>query len=155
MSDTTKITIGIIGVLIFGGLGAYLLTPEQLEKSFTCTTNNVTGIFDKFSTTNITAYWVVNGVTKQSVCTKGKWIKTTEWLKINGLTAEDITISSVDESNMTEDYAEIVGIGQTIVVSESKIVSINDVKYNITFIPKTVTKCICDIVTGCKIKDCI
>lgn len=50
--DTTKITLGIIGMIIIV-TGAFLLTPEQLDKASTCTTNNITGIFESFSNTNV------------------------------------------------------------------------------------------------------
>ena len=33
MADTTKIIIGIIGILLAGGTGIYLLTPEQLTST--------------------------------------------------------------------------------------------------------------------------
>ena len=133
---TIAITSGIIGVLLMGGLGVYLLTPEQLDKAYTCTTNNVTGLFDSFSSTNVTAYWTVDGVKKSSVCTKGKWIKTTQWLELNGLKPEDITINPVEESKYTEENIKIVAIGETIVIDKSTAVSIEGKVYNITYTEK-------------------
>lgn len=151
----TKIVYGIIGILVLLGVGTLILTPEQLAKSHTCTSNNVTGIFEKFSATNVTAYWRVNDTLKQSVCTKGKWITTNEWLKIHNLTTKDITVNTVVPSNITEDYFLIVNAGDTITVNESTTISINNVKYNVTFIPRTITKCICDKKTGCVIRECL
>jgi hypothetical protein len=135
-TKTIAITSGIIGVLFMSGLGIYIFTPEQLDKSYTCTTNNITGLFDSFSSTNVTAYWIIDGVKKQSVCTKGKWIKTTEWLKINGLSAEDITINSVNESIATEDNIKIVAVGDIIEVDKSQQISISRTVYNITYMEK-------------------
>jgi hypothetical protein len=155
MVDTTKITAGIIGVLIFGGLGAYLLTPDQLAKSYTCTKNNVTGIFEKFSNTNVTGYWTVNGTIKQAVCSKGKWIPTIEWLKLYGLSEKDITINPVNESDYTENDIEIITVNKIIMVNQTKQISINGELYNITYVPKTVIKCICDKTSGCKIRECL
>lgn len=154
--ETKTITFGIIGVLLLSGLGVYVLTPEQLASASTCTTNNVTGIFERFSSSNVTAYWTENGVNKQSVCTKGKWISTSEWLKINNLTTKDITISSINESTITENNIEIITIGKEIVVDKSRSISINGQVYNISYTEKPpIIKCICDKVGGCKIKECV
>lgn len=146
---------GILGVLIASGLGVYMLTPEQLDAASTCTTSNVTGIFERLSATNITAYWTVNGTEKSSVCSKGKWIPTKDWLKIYGLSAKDVTIGTVIESNVTEDNVEVITIGQTITVEKSKSININGQTYNISYVPKVVTKCICEKVGGCKLSECI
>lgn len=156
METKTTITFGIIGVLLLSGLGAYYLTPEQLAVANTCTTNNVTGIFERLSATNVTAYWTVNGTSKQAVCTKGKWIPTTQWLIINNLTEKDITINPVEESVITEDNIEIVTIGKEIIVDKSKSISINGQIYNITYTEKaTRIKCICEKTTGCNTLECL
>ena len=169
-----KVIAGILGVLLLGGAGVYLLTPEQLDAAYTCTTNNVTGIFDKFSGTMKTAYWTYeNGLTKQSVCTKGLWIPTTQWLKDNNIDAKEITLSDpkeVPESTIDEDGNEIKPIEvisvdtKTITIAASKQVSINNVVYNLTYVeqPKEVVyqdrqviKCICEKTAGCKIQECL
>lgn len=157
MADTkTTITVyGIIGILVASGLGVYMLTPEQLAAASTCTTSNMTGIFERFSATNGTAYWTVNGTTKSSVCSKGKWIPTLDWLKLNNLTSKDISISTPEVSNVTEDNVEIISIGQSITVDRTKAVVINGQTYNLTYLPKTVTKCICERIGGCKLSECV
>lgn len=155
-AKTVTITAGIIGILLLGGLGIYVLTPEQLAAASTCTTTNITGIFEKFSSTNVTAYWTINGTQKQSVCTKGKWIPTTQWLKDNKLSEKDITISPVEESIITENDIEIVTIGKTIIVDKTKQISINGQVYNVSYTDKPpVIKCICDRISGCKISECL
>jgi hypothetical protein len=155
MSDKT-ISYGIIGILLLSGLGAYILTPEQLANASTCTSTNITGIFERFSSTNVTAYWSINGSTKSSICSKGKWIPTNDWLKLNNLTAKDISIGPVDEANLTEDNVEVITIGEEIVVDKSKSISINGQVYNISYTAsKPLIKCICDKATGCQISECL
>jgi hypothetical protein len=153
MADTSKIILGIIGILVVGG-GIAFLTPEQLEKASTCNTNNVTGIFEKFSSTNVTAYWTVDGVTKQAVCSKGKWIPTIQWAKDNGIDTAKIMVNAINESEYTEDEVIIVTTDKSIIVDKTMQISVNDVRYNLTYIPKVVTKCICDKDTGCRIAEC-
>ena len=144
MATTTQITTGIIGILLLAGSGIYFLTPEQLDAAFTCTTSNVTGIFDRFSSTNVTAYWTVNGTEKSSICSKGKWIPTRQWLTNNGLKDSDITLSPViQEAVVTETGITIVKVGDIIVVDKTKQVSIAGTIYNISYTPTIVTKCIC------------
>lgn len=156
MGNTINISLGIIGVLLVSGLGLFVLTPDQLNKASTCTTTNTTGIFERFSTTNVTAYWTINGTTKSSVCTKGKWIPTTEWLKINNLTSKDITYNTVIESNITENGIEVITVGSQIIVDKTKQISIGGVIYNITYTDKpAIIKCVCDKIEGCKLKECL
>jgi len=154
-----KIIYGIIGVIIAitgGSVGYVLLSPEQLDAAVTCTSNNVTGIFEKLSSTNVTAYWTVNGTEKSSVCTKGKWIPTREWLKLNNLSETDVVVNPVDESKYTEDNIKIIAAGDKIEVDKSQQISIAGTVYNITYKEKPpVIKCICDKTTGCKISECL
>jgi hypothetical protein len=151
-----KIVFGIIGLIIMTGGGIILLSPEQLNSASTCTTNNITGIFESFSSTNVTAYWTVNGTKKSSVCSKGKWIPTTEWLKQNNLSAENITIQPIQESIITEEGIEIIDITKPIIINQSKQISISGKIYNVTYTEKApMIKCICDKTTGCKIKECL
>jgi len=154
MTDTSNIILGIIGILVVGG-GIAFLTSEQLSKASTCTTNNITGIFESFSKTNVTAYWTVNGSKKQSVCTKGVWLTTIQWAKNNGIDPAKIMVNPVNESEYTEDGVIIVTTDKAIIVDKTMQISINDIKYNLTYIPKIVTKCICDKMTGCKISECM
>jgi hypothetical protein len=67
--------IGIVGVLtmLLGAGGTLLLTQEEQNHSYVCTTNNNVVVADRLSSTNVTAYWVVNGTTKSAVCSKGTW----------------------------------------------------------------------------------
>lgn len=153
MADA-KLISGILGVILLSGAGLIFLTPEQLDAAFTCTTNNVTGIFERFSSTNVTAYWSVDGVEKRSVCTKGVWIPTREWLKINNLTEKDIALSEVKESDVTEEGLEIIKESDVIIVDRNKQVVIEGKTYDIVHVPQIVTKCICDKIQGCKISEC-
>jgi hypothetical protein len=157
MVDKKVTGFGILGVLLVSGLGGYLFTFDELDKAYTCNINNVTGIFESFSSTMKTAYWInEEGVSKRSVCRNGYWIKTTEWLKVNGLDKEIISIDDVNESDYTEDNIEIISIGDTIVIDKNRKVDINGQIYNITYIgDKYKIKCICDKISGCKIKDCL
>lgn len=155
MADT-KVIYGIIGLIMLSGVGLILLTPEQLDAASTCTTNNITGIFEKFSATNITAYWTLNGTQKQSVCTKGKWIPTRQWMLLNNVSEKDILIKAVNESAYTETGIEIVDETKPIIITKSTQLSIEGKVYNITYKEKPpVIKCICDIKTGCAIQECL
>jgi hypothetical protein len=155
MAETVNISLGIIGILIVSGLGLFLLTPEQLDKARTCTTTNITGIFERFSSTNVTAYWTENTVLKQSVCTKGKWIPTREWLRVNGISEKDITLNPIVESKTTEDNIEIISTNQEIIVDTNKKINIAGQTYNVKYVPKYSIKCICEKTSGCKISECI
>lgn len=154
---TQTLVYGILGILLLGGAGVIFLTPEQLANARTCTTNNITGIFEKFSSTNATAYWTVDGIQKQTVCTKGKWIPTIDWLKINNLTEKDISIGPIEESIVTEDNVEIVlPTEKVIYINQSKRLSIGGVVYNISYDGgKETIRCICEKSTGCKLQECI
>jgi len=155
MATATKITTGIIGILLLAGSGLYFLTPEQLDAASTCTTNNVTGIFSRFSSTNTTAYWTVNGTEKSSVCTKGKWIPTRQWLTNNNLKESDVTITpNIQEATITETGVDIIKIGDVIVVDKAKQISIAGTVYNVSYTPTIITKCICDRPT-CDPRECL
>ena len=150
---TKNLTYGIIAILMIGltGTGYILLTPEQLNAARTCTTNNITGIFEKYSSTNVTAYWTENGTSKQLVCTKGKWIPTREWMKIHNLTEAQMTGLPLPNSDIDEEGNLIIK-DKTIIVDKSGKVSINGEIYNITHVP--IIRCICEKTTGCQLKEC-
>lgn len=158
----TKVVYGIIGLLVLsGGAGVYFLTPDQLDQASTCTTTNITGIFESFSKTNITGYWTdSDGIKKQSVCTKGVWIPTRTWLEINKLTEKDVTIQEIKESPITEENIEIISaVTKSITISSSKQIIISTPgTYNITYTekpPVEIIKCICEKSTGCLLKECL
>lgn len=154
--ENSTIAYGIIGILLVGGLGVFFLTPDQLAKASTCTTNNVTAIFEKLSSTNVTGYWTVNGSLKQSVCRNGKWIPTIDWLKQNSLTEKDILVQEVKESDYTEDGAIIVEQSKPIIVDKNMKISVQGVVYDVSYTDKPpVIKCICDQKIGCQIAECL
>lgn len=152
---STKLTYGIIAVLLLGSIGGglILLTPEQLDAAYTCNVTNVTGIFERFSSTYKTAYWTENTVNKQIVCTNGKWIPTREWMKIYNVTDAQMTGLPLTESNIDELGNPIIN-GTTIIVDKSGKVNIAGVVYDIDCPGcKYKVKCICE--KGiCATKEC-
>jgi hypothetical protein len=154
MAETSTIVYGIIGLLIVGGLGAYILTPDQLDKASTCTTTNITGIFERLSSTNKTGYWTVNGTQKSTVCTGGVWIPTRTWMEMYNIS--EVTFGVVNQSTSTEDGIDIITIGETIIVDQTKIISIGGTTYNVTYVEKPPRiKCICERIGGCNLQECI
>ncbi len=101
----TKYYYGIIGILILGiGSGLYL-SQEQIDYGYTCTTSNITGVFEKFSSTNKTAYWTDGdtGELKQLVCSKGYWIPTKDWARINDVDLNTIEIETKIEPSVFDE----------------------------------------------------
>ena len=94
MADT-KIIAGIIGVFALLGTGVYFILPEQLDNTYVCTTNNITVIADRLSTTSKTAYWSDNGTDKSLVCKNGMWIKLSEFTKNNNILIDDLINSGI------------------------------------------------------------
>lgn len=78
---------GIIGVAtalaIFGGY--IILTNEEIDNAYYCLSNAKVGIFEYLSKTNVTGYWHVDNVTKQSTCTKSKWIPLRNYCESKGI----------------------------------------------------------------------
>lgn len=78
---------GIIGTIaalaIFGGI--IILTDDELDKAWYCPANTKIGIFENMSKTNVTGYWYIDGVRKQSTCTKSKWIPLREYCETQGI----------------------------------------------------------------------
>lgn len=163
-----KLAYGIIGVLLIAmGGGAYvLLTPEQLDAAYTCTTSNVTGIFERFSSTYKTAYWTQDGMEKQSTCRNGVWIPTKQWLKNNGLSEKDVVVSQdipIDEPGViSEEEAKIdspiisenaVSIDQ-VSVKQPEMVIYEGNTYKKVKRDTTKERVICDNSEGCDISWC-
>jgi hypothetical protein len=162
MKAQTKLaTTGLLGILLLSGLGTvYVLTKEQLPFTYICPANNVTGIFDRLSSTNKTGYWTVNGTSKSSVCTNSAWITLTEWCKINKIDCKQfteegmITNPELPPDVYDETGAEIITTS-TITIDKTKTINVNGTILTIDYKPITVIKCICEKTIGCKIKECI
>lgn len=139
-----KYTYGIfisLMVLIGGGVGVYILTPDQLDKSSTCTSNNVTTMFERLSGTNITGYWTnSDGSQNQSQCKKGTWIPTREWMKINNVSEKDIIIQPVIESDEESEGIKLYNGESSVVVDKDMKIMTGDTIINITYKPSI--KCI-------------
>ena len=79
---------GVIGAvaLLLGMGGVMVLTDDELDHAYFCTSNSKVGIFESLSKTNVTGYWKIDGTTKQSTCTKGRWIPLKDYCKENNIT---------------------------------------------------------------------
>ena len=92
---------GVIGaVILIAGLGGYiLLTDEQLDNAYYCTSNEQVGIFEYLSSTDKTGYWYEDGVRKQSTCRNGYWIPLREYCEAN----EIKNCGKIEPSTLVED----------------------------------------------------
>ena len=144
---------GIIGVLVFGGVGTLLLTQEQADVSSICTTSLVIASFERLSSTNKTGYWTANSTTKQAVCSKGEWIPVNDYLKNNNLTLNDIAIQPLTDSQIDENGYPIV-LNKVITSTKDGKINIDGAVYDC---PACIykLKCICDKAGGCNIKECL
>lgn len=157
----SKTMMGILGVIIFVGTGTiFVLDKVQMENTYVCTVNNITGIFESLSATSKTAYWTENDTQRSLVCRNGMWVKIGKWCSDNKIDCKVFMDKglNVNETIPPEKYdefgAEII-YTKDIVIKESKTINVNGTILNITYEPKIVTKCICDKTTGCLIKECI
>ena len=89
METNQKITYGLIGLLslIVASMGGtMLLTPDQLDNAFICTTNQNVVIADHLSSTSKTAYWTDElNLNRSKVCTNGLWLNLKLYAKDNNL----------------------------------------------------------------------
>jgi hypothetical protein len=112
MENNQKITYGLIGLLslIVATMGgSMLLTPDQLDHAFICSTNQNVVIADHLSSTSKTAYWFDDlNVSKSKTCTNGLWLNLKQYAKDNNLdinvllknvnTVADITVAESGKS---------------------------------------------------------
>lgn len=158
MVDAKIITTGIFLVLVLGGAVTYQLLPEDLDRAYICNLNNVTGLFDKLSSTNVTGYYNLNGTNKQLTC-KTKWVKLTDWCNLNKVDCNDFVNNGfpTDEKALPVEVYDETGAflvkTPTLVINKDIVLNVNGTKVNITYSP--VVKCICDKITGCKIQECL
>lgn len=72
-----KIAYGSIGLLslllVFGG--TMVLTQEQMNNAYVCSTNQQVYVFDHLSSTSKTGYWIENGLQKSVTCRNGIFTK--------------------------------------------------------------------------------
>jgi len=83
-----KIIYGVIGLvaLLVGFGGTQLLTQDQLDKTYVCTTNEKFGLFERLSSTSKTGYYTDEaGVLRSSACTNGFWIPLKEYAQTRGI----------------------------------------------------------------------
>lgn len=172
MVDAKTVSMyGIIGVLIMASGGTlFYLSQEQLNNTYICPLTNVTGIFEKLSSSNKTGYWTINGTTKQATCTNSAWIKLDTWCVQNNINCSQFISNGIPikESNFDEFGNEIIKTN-TITVNQSKNININGTIYTIDYKPviqkeyinvtqyvdRMVLKCICDETTVDCIKRCV
>lgn len=78
---------GIIGTIIMLSLmgGSLVLTEEEAQNIYFCTSNGNLGSFERFSSTYKTGYYIFEGQERSSVCRKGYWIPLTEELRQRGV----------------------------------------------------------------------
>ena len=87
-----KITYGLAGllsvvILAFGG--TILLSQDELDHAYVCTTNENVAFFDKLSSTSKTGYYVdENNISQSIVCRNGFWIKLEEYAKSKGISVD-------------------------------------------------------------------
>lgn len=110
-----NITYGMIGflALIVATMGGtMLLTEDQLNNAYICSTNQNVVIADHLSSTSKTAYWInENNVSSSKTCTNGLWLNLKQYAKDNSL---DINILLQNVNN-----EEIAVVPQVPVVGET------------------------------------
>lgn len=86
MENKTRWGIIAVSVFLLAGIGGtIILTQDELDHAYRCNTNGKVGVFESLSKTNSTGYWYVDGVKKQSTCTKGKWEYLKTWCETNNI----------------------------------------------------------------------
>ena len=129
MADAKIITAGVFLTLILGGVVTYQFLPEDLSRAYICNLNNVTGLFDKLSSSNITAYYNLNGVNKQMTC-KTRWIKLTDWCETNKVDCNNF----VKEGFPSDDKlipADVYDESGALLVKDSKVTVDKDIMLNV------------------------
>ena len=93
MEDITK--YGIIGTiaLLLGFSGSLLLSQDQIDKAYVCTTNENLAFFDRLSSTGKTGYYTnESGSLKSNICTNGQWVKLVDYANSRGIDPESFLI---------------------------------------------------------------
>ena len=144
--------------MILTGTVLYQISQEDLDKAYICPATNVTGIFDKVSSTNITGYYTINGTAKSMQC-KSKWLKLTTWCDLNNFDCQEFVKTGFpsDDKLVPEDVYDEKGAliykDVPVTVDKSMVLNVNGTLVNITY--KGTIKCICDKLVGCKIQECL
>lgn len=89
MADN-KIIYGLIGLitLLAGFGGSQLLSQDQIDHAYVCTTNQNLAFFDRLSSTSKTGYYTENGTLKSIICTNGIWVKLTIYANQKNISVE-------------------------------------------------------------------
>lgn len=107
-----KLAYGLIGtlLLIVGFGGSQLLTQDQLDNAYVCTTNENVAIFQRLSSTTKTGYYIDdNGIEQSIVCRNGFWISLKEYALSKGVSIDSLLQKSliVGESNFTSQWKDV------------------------------------------------
>lgn len=138
---TKAITVGVFLTLILGGGLFYTITAEDLQNAYICKTTNVTSIFERLSSTGITGYYAVNGVTEGAVC-EPNWTPLTVWCEENKIDCNEFTKTGfpTDKTMVIPDNTDEFG---SMIVRDSKItldkttsINVNGTTVEITVTPK-------------------
>lgn len=162
--QTNNLVYFIIGILAVGGTAGTIIyfSQAQIDAAYICTTNNFTGVFERFSASNKTAYITntTTNVTKSYVCTNGVYIPLNDWCTINKIDCKAFIKegAKVIDPSTVDEFGNPIVVNKTIIVDKAGKVSINGEEYKVECpgceaAPKV--KCICDKVTGCKLKECL
>lgn len=113
METNQKITYGIIGVLavIVAAMGGtMMLTQDQLDHAYICTSNQNVVIADHLSSTYKTAYWTdENNVSKSKSCTGGIWQNLKQYAQQNNISI-NVLINQAQDTNVTQSSDSEQGI---------------------------------------------
>jgi hypothetical protein len=71
--------------------GSVMLSQEQLDHAYVCSTNENVAFFDHLSSTSKTGYYVNDaGVSKTSICTNGIWISIKKYASSKGVSIDSL-----------------------------------------------------------------
>jgi hypothetical protein len=78
--------IGLLALIVASMGGSMLLTEDQLNNAYICSTNQNVVIADHLSSTSKTAYWIDEAnVSKSKTCTNGLWLNLKQYAKDNSI----------------------------------------------------------------------
>ena|SRR3990167_2263139 len=108
-----KLIYGLLGaVLVLMGFGgSLLLTQDQLDNAYVCTTNENVAIFQRLSSTMKTGYYLdENGVEQSIVCRNGFWVSLKEYATSKGVTIDSLLQKSllISDSNYTTQWKNVI-----------------------------------------------
>lgn len=103
-----KITYGIIGIIVVASIasGIYYFNQDEFKNAYVCTTNNVTGIFERLSSTNKTGYWTNESGSFSVVCRNGYWVPLNDFATQYKIDVNDLTKNGVQV--LPDNVSEII-----------------------------------------------